>query len=311
MDDALFQSRQWGEVQKRLGLPVWRFEFFDGKKKIGCAQVVKVTAKRGTFLHVRHGPLLLSYSPRTLHKVMQEVLPLAKKEHCWFLRMSPLIEDSEKNRKLFASIGARPSPIHAMDGEICWVLDLDKSEDEILAGMRKTTRHEIKKAMSVGVEVKDSRDIGKFLELYKETATRQGFVEHKGIREEFDVFSKHAQLLLGYYQNKLLAGALILYWGGQAIYHHGASIRSQIPVSHLLQWIAINEAKKRGMKRYNFWGIAPEGMSHHPWQGITLFKKGFGGREIQYLHSQDIPISPLYAISYAIESVRRVVKGYS
>lgn len=302
MDPALFQSSLWEAVQKKRGIPVWRFEF---------GLVVKVTAKRGTFLHVRHGPLLLSYSPQTLKKVLQVLLPLAKKEHCWFIRMNPLIADSDENRKLFLGIGARPSPIHAMDAEVCWVLDLDKSEDQIFADMRKTTRYEIKKAIKLGVEVRESHNVEQFLELYHETAKRQGFVGHKGIKEEFAVFSKNAQLLLGFHQKKLLAGALILYYGNQAIYHHGASMLSDIPASHLVQWHAIRAAKKRGMKRYNFWGIAPGEALHHPWAGITIFKKGFGGREIRYLHSHDVPVSPLYAISYGVESVRRMMKGYS
>lgn len=301
-DGALFQSSLWEAVQKNLGIPVWRFEF---------GLVTKVTAKRGTFLHVRHGPLMLSYTPKTLHKVMDVLIPLAKKEHCWFIRMNPLIEDSEHYRKLFLSIGARPSPIHAMDGEVCWVLDLDKSEEELLAGMRKTTRYEIRKAMQLGVEVRESADIEQFLKLYKETAKRQGFVGHRGIAEEFEIFAKHAQLYLGFHQKKLLAGALIIYYENQAIYHHGASVRTDVPVSHLIQWTAIREAKRRGMKLYNFWGIAPEGAHDHPWQGITVFKKGFGGREVRYLHSQDIPISPLYIVPYMVESVRKMMKGYS
>jgi lipid II:glycine glycyltransferase (peptidoglycan interpeptide bridge formation enzyme) len=78
----------------------------------------------------------------------------------------------------------------------------------------------------------------------------------------------------------------------------------------VLQWAASRDAKKRGMQVYNFWGIAPENNPNHPWRGITLFKKGFGGRNIEYIHAQDLAVSPLYIIPRTIEMVRRVVKGY-
>ncbi len=107
-----------------------------------------------------------------------------------------------------------------------------------------------------------------------------------------------------------IAAAIILFFGGFAIYHHGASISTKIPGSYLLQWIAIKEAKKRGKKLYNFWGIAPSDKPNHPWRGISLFKQGFGGREVSFGHAQDLPISPFYAISYTIESARKLSRGY-
>ena len=279
------------------------------------AQIVKVTARRGTFLHVRHGPLLIQNSPSVWKSVFEAITQLAKKEHCWFVRTNPLLADTDENRRLLGGLGGRPSAIHAMDGELCWVLDLDKSEDELLAQMRKTTRYEIRKAMKLGGEVKvgTGSDLTMFLRLYKETSFRHGFVPHQGIAQEFETFSGagQAQLLLGSYKGEIIAGAIILFYGNQAIYHHGASARSPIPVSSLVQWEAIKIAKKRGFGFYNFWGIAPDDAPHHPWRGISLFKKGFGGHEVRYIHSHDIPISPLYLFSYAIESLRRELKGYS
>jgi lipid II:glycine glycyltransferase (peptidoglycan interpeptide bridge formation enzyme) len=64
------------------------------------------------------------------------------------------------------------------------------------------------------------------------------------------------------------------------------------------------------MARYNFWGIAPEGKKNHPWNGLTGFKKGFGGEAHEYLHAQDLPCSPLYILPKTIETIRRIKKGY-
>lgn len=287
---ALFQSWEWGEVEKKLGHKVWRLEWPGA-----IAQVVKVEAKRGTFLHVRHGPIVT----RNWSRVIEDLHSLALDENAWFVRISPRVQK-------FSELGFVPAPIHAMDAEVCWVLDLDKSENELLANMRKTTRYEIRHA--TGVTVTKSRDIKRFMTLYNETSARHAFVQHTGIVEEYTTLD--CQLYVASHGGKDLAAAIIVYFGDEAIYHHGASIPSRIPASYLIQWEAIREARKRGMKVYNFWGIAPENSQNHPWKGLTVFKTGFGGREVRFIHAQDYPVSPLYIIPKTIESIRKRLKGY-
>ena len=213
---------------------------------------------------------------------------------------------------MFAGLGLRPAPIHAMDAEYTWVLRLDDSEEVLLANMRKTTRYLVRQAEKLGVKVVASQKIADFLELYEQTAERQHFVPHRGIAAEFTEFVKRgaAELLVATHAGKRIAAAVILYFGQEAIYHHGASIASKIPASYLLQWYAIKEAKKRGLTWYNFWGIAPEDKPNHPWQGITLFKKGFGGELRSFIHAHDLPVSPFYRIAATVETVRKRLKHY-
>jgi len=312
---ALFQSWLWGEVQVKMSQKFWRFGLYDDKKLVGVFAILKVSARRGTFFHVRHGPVFSSQRREYWEEFLRFVKDLAKKENAWFVRISPLIDDSNENHLLLKSFGMQPAAIHAMDAELCWVLDIQRLKEELLVGMRKTTRYEVRQAEKLGVKVihsTDAKDLASFFLLYQVTSTRQGFVPHQGIGEEFEIYAlqKKALLLLGQYEGKILAGAVILFYGNQAFYHHGASLVTKIPVSYLVQWEAIQEAQKRGMKVYNFWGIAPEDKPNHPWRGITLFKKGFGGREIKYIHAHDLPISPWYPFSRSVETIRRIRKGY-
>lgn len=305
---SLFQSWLWGEVQRKLGGEVRRYGLYEGDVLRGIAQTVLVRARRGSFLHVRHGPILDSLDPKLWKLTADRLCELAKKQHCLFVRISPLVMEPLPIRTI-------PSAIHRMDGEYCWVLDLEPAEDALLAAMRKSTRYDIRKAQKDGATVLSTTNptlLSEFFSLYKETSTRHGFVPHTGIREEFEIFFRERQAVLyvGKYKGKTTAAAVILFFGNQAIYHHGASIHSETPVSAFVQWEAIKEAKKRGMKVYNFWGIAPVNNPNHPWRGITLFKKGFGGREVTYLHAQDIPVSPMYIIPRTIELVRRKLRGY-
>lgn len=312
---ALFQSWLWGEVATKMGQKFWRFGLYEDQKLMGLFAVLKVPARRGAFLHVRHGPVFVKHENKYWKEFLVFVKDLARKENAWFVRISPLIDDSDENRLFLQSFGMMPSAIHAMDAELSWVLDIDKPKEELLRGMRKTTRYEIRQAEKLGVEVTSStnvKDVPAFLRLYEETSSRHGFVPHGGIEEEFEIFAKQdkAILLFGKYNQQILAGAVILFWGKQAIYHHGASLMSKIPASYLVQWQAIGEAQKRGVKVYNFWGIAPEEKLNHPWRGLTLFKKGFGGREVKYIHAHDLPVTPLYFIPRTIETIRRIRKGY-
>lgn len=312
---ALFQSWQWGEVQKKTGAQVTRFAVRKEKELVGIFQTVAVRARRGPFLHVRHGPILKTYSKELLNQCTDFLRTFAKKEHVLFVRISPLIAEKTELRELFHSCGYRPAAIHAMDAELCWVLPIEKSEDLLLQEMRKTTRYEIKKAQKLGIVIHESQDVKDlhfFFDLYKETTKRHGFVPHIGIEEEFEVFSKRNETILYYaeFEGTVIAAAIILFVGDQGIYHHGASLNSSPPGSYLIQWYAIREAIKRGMKQYNFWGIADETQPNHPWKGITLFKKGFGGEEKKYMHAQDLPVSPLYLLPRAVETIRRIKKGY-
>ena len=313
--NALFQSWLWGEVLLRQGKTVWRYGLYQGNKLLGVFQVAKVTARRGSFLHVRHGPVFVQQSITYWNNVLAYLRSLAERESVWFIRVSPLIGPTVEHTTLYHSLHLQPAAIHAMDGELCWVLDLVPSEEELLMGMRKTTRYEIRRAQKLGVSIEKSEnplDLVHFHNLYVSTSERHGFVPHSGIDEEFKEFANEhkALLFLGKHNGKVLGAAIILFYGNQAIYHHSASLTSSIPVNYLIQWEAIKEAKKRGMNVYNFWGIAKEDKPNHPWRGLSLFKKGFGGRKVEYIHSYDFPVSPFYYLTRSIETIRRFIKHY-
>ena len=313
---ALFQSWNWYETLKVLHANVEAYGVYINDILVVIFLTHRVTARRGSFIHLRHGPILSPTAPESVWlEITAFTKKLAIKNNCWFVRMSPQLPVGEKSEKVRQRLGGIPASIHRMDGEYCWVLDLKASEEELLSFMRKATRYEIRRAQKDGVEIVATRDIKYLTEfdtLYKQTSDRHGFVPHEGIREEFFVFSKRnqAMLYLGKYKYKTYASAILLYYGRQAIYHHGASINAPVPISAFIQWRAICEAKKRGMNLYNFWGIAPESSLKHPWRGITVFKKGFGGHTVEYMHAFDIPVSPLYAFTRIVDLYRKYRRGY-
>lgn len=310
-----FQSWGWGEIQENLGNQILRLGIFEEREKrkklVGLCLVVEVKARRGHFFHLRHGPVFSTWQKKYFNPLMSFLKIKAREQGISFMRISPLIPGETK------LTGFLPAPIHNQDAETCWVLDLEKSEEQLLKEMRKTTRYLIKKGERQGFEIMKTQnpaEISLFLPLYQKTAQKHGFVPHRGIREEFKIFTNDNQalLILAKFKKRIISGALILFYGNQAIYHHGATDPAfeQLSPSYLLQWEAIKEAKARGKKVYNFWGIAPEEKLNHPWKGLSLFKKGFGGRKEEFLHAQDLPLKPNYWLTFTIETFRRLARGY-
>jgi lipid II:glycine glycyltransferase (peptidoglycan interpeptide bridge formation enzyme) len=197
-------------------------------------------------------------------------------------------------------------------------LDLSLSEEELLARMRKSTRYEIKRAEKLGVRVEKSQDermSESFYQLQLETAKRQKFVPFSLTywQEQFAVFSRDNEVILytSYLEDELLAQAMIIFYGKEAVYHYGAStmLARKYPGAYLIQWAAIKEAKKRGCQRYNFWGVAPVDNDDHRFAKLSVFKRGFGGEDFAYLKAHDLIIDKIrYKINTMVEKRRRKIR---
>lgn len=308
------QSWNWGEFHKNLGKAIKRIGFFKNEKLVGVMLCIVEKAKRATYLTVPGGPLI-EWSYKDLVQVFRQTIEdIAKRQGCAFVRVRPQIFETEKNSELFEKLGFKSAPMH-LHAELTRQLDLNKSEQDLLSGMRKTTRYEIKQATALGIKVttsKDPEDIDNFYKLQKETAKRQHFVEFdkRFLKEQFSVFAKDNQTILytAYLGKKKLAQAFIIFYGQEVDYHYGASTLDgrKHPGAYLIQWEAIREAKKRGLSRYNLWGVAPEGDLNHRFWGVSVFKRGFGGQDLEYLHARDLVINSLsYKLNWAIEMVRK------
>lgn len=311
---------EWGEVHQALQGKIWRLGIFEGEELVSIALILKIQARRGSFLFCPHGPIVIQGLSFKIQDLLNELLKylrvLSNEEKCSFIRMSPLFLDTVENRKMFRDLGFRDAPIH-MHSELGWILHIEKEPQEIQKEMRKTTRHEIRKGKEAQVQVvrsSDPDDLRYFFEVYDSTVLRKHFVPFSrlSIEEEFRLFQKKdkIQLFLGKYENEILYAALILFSNGSAFYHHGASkiFPGKPSASHLVQWNAILEAKKRGCKFYNFWGVSPENKPYHPWAGASRFKKGFGGSLEAYVHAQDFVLNCKYMIPWTIESLRKAYR---
>lgn len=319
-EKTFLDSWNWGEFQKSMGNKIWRIGTFDGIEQTGAALVIKIAARRGTFLFVPHGPLIKNNgAKKQIIKALTEHFKyLAKTEKAIFIRIAPICAKNEENERVFEALGFRCAPTH-MHPELTWELDVSGLEEQILAGMRKTTRYLIRQAQkNQDIQIaqgKEEKDIEDFYKLHQETVSRHHFAPFSlnYIKKELESFAPDDEIVVfhGKYRGELIASAIIIFWQGSAYYHHGATSMKypKIPVAQSLQWQIIREAKKRGCRKYNFWGIAPEDKPDHPWAGLTLFKTGFSGEAKEYVKTQDLPLSLLYWPIALFESLRRKKRG--
>lgn len=314
------QSWAWGEFHRRLAHPVYRVSV-----KNGIAQAIVEPAKRARYLTVPGGPLVHSWNRVSLTPIILELKRIAQDERCSFIRIRPQVLYNPSSRLTLSAFGFRSSPMH-LHAEVTRVLDLTKSDEQLLSEMRKSTRYEIRQAQKLGVTVEQSTDeslIDHFVTLQEETAKREHFVpfSKEYLLGQFRAFHRRegAQLFLvrkgpgpeGPGPLESISMAFVIFYRGEAIYHYAASSEKarHIPASVAIQWAIIQEAKKRGCTTYNLWGDVPDDqLGRHRFSGPSLFKRGFGGELVSHLPAQDLPLSWKYWISWTIERVRKATR---
>ncbi len=311
--NSFLQSYEYGQLQKKLGHePLYLILEKDGHHR--ALLFILFKARRGHYLFCPYGVVD--------EEIMESVIPFLKKlsleNHVDFLRISPLLDDNQESKLLFRKYGFRDAPVHMMHPELLWLLSLDKDEKTLLKDMRKNTRYALKQAEKADIKLKEgaTEDLLKdFYDIHTETARRQKFIPYPYdyLKAQLDVFAPENQIRIyvAEYEGKNIASAVMMYYGKESVYHHGASLSeyNKIPASYLIQWEAIKEAKRRGMKYHNFWGVV-DNAPKHPWAGLSFFKKGFGGEGKNILHCQDLPLTWKYWFNFLVETVRRIKRGY-
>lgn len=276
--------------------------------------------------YIPRGPLLAPGSdPSVEAPFWRTVHSVARKQGAIFLKVEPPVEIASPEQKadldhLMQSLGfqsaGRLQPARTM------VLDIDKSEEDLLAAMKTKTRYNIRLAGRRGVIVRQARtleDLHAFHSLLTVTGDRDEFGIHtfpyyQQMWRTFGPEGDNTALVLladhpdeAARSNGPIAALLALRFGREAIYMYGASSntgREHMP-NYLLQWEAIKWARSNNCTIYDFWGIpdAPAEDSAEAessptntrsgLRGVYWFKKGFGGREIEYPGAYDYVYNPL------------------
>lgn len=303
------QSPAYGKMHELLGAKVVTREFNKG----GRALMIVRDAKRGRYLEIPCGPLLDWSDKGVIKEAFASITEVAEQEKCVFVRVRPQLLANRDNLQILADLGLKKSPMH-LAAEHTVMLDLKLSEEELLAGMRRQTRYEVRRSLKMGITVDRSNSEEIFREFHLvqvKTARRQGFVPPslEVLLAEREAFGEKVQIYVARTaEDKPIAYGLIIKDGSEGDYYEAAStdLNRKMPGAYALLWQAMRDLKAEGYERFNLWGIAPAGQPEHRYAGVTTFKTGFGGEVVEYVPAHDLVISRVgYLKDLVVEKARK------
>ncbi|MDD3887636.1 MAG: peptidoglycan bridge formation glycyltransferase FemA/FemB family protein [Patescibacteria group bacterium] len=315
---SMLQSFDWGEFQKMVGRKIWRIGLEENGELIASALIVKMDLNRSlNYLYCGRGPVIrnnqdtrnkqIQNFKSQIQNLFDEIKKIAIEEKSMFLRIDPDWNLDEVNIKFLESMGFKKAKKEVQPKDT-WILDLSKNEEELMSGMHGKARYNIRLAQKKDIKVNRYSDINeikntKFEEFWKileKTSVRDKFGLHPKdyYIKQLEYFGKKdfINLFLAELNGKVVAGIIVSFWGDTAVYMHGASDYEfrKYMAPNVLQWEGIKEAKARGCRYYDFWGIAPTNKliiqteKVEDWEGISRFKRGFGGFEKNYIGAWDL-----------------------
>ena len=307
MKSSFLQTETWLKFQESVGHPTWRFN--NGKI---ITTIIRHDLQFGkNYLYIPYGPLIdvnaMQSSIRNeIKQFVWYLTKLAKEQKAMFIKIEPQT-DAVAELLHVSDLKLKKSSKHLQPMKSV-VLDLELSEEELLAQMHHKTRYNINLAEKKGMTFDESHDVEAFYQLLKKTAEHDKFFAHtKDYYQKLLAIEGELQtkLFLVKHEGKAIGGMILMTHGETTYYLHGAMDRDyrHLMGSYFMQWQAIQYAKAGGAKYYDFWGIDAQ-----KWPGITRFKLGFGGKQIEYPGSFDLVISKFWYFVYNL--AKKIFKAF-
>lgn len=311
------QSWDFYEFHKKRGKRIVRRLALDDKTIIGAYAGVVETAKRGTYMAIAGGPIVDWSKRMVVNRIFDDIKEQGIHYNCAFVRVRPQLELSKKSLDLMQKLGLKRAPMY-LSVEYAGILDLTKSEEEILVGASQGFRRKLRKAEKNEIEISaetSDEAIKDFCKLEKLHAERQKYVAFSGdfLRKQFEAFRDNNEVIIytAKKDGEILAQNFMIFYGPEASYHYGVSsaLGTKYSAAPLLHMEAMREARKRGCIRYNLWGIVEPNETSHRFYGVSEFKRSFGCEELRYTPAHDLILKPLvYQKTKLVETMRKKIR---
>ncbi len=331
MNDPLQQTKLWQKLQNDLG----ETTIFEETNDYTILAIEKQT-KFGTYFYLPYGPALhpgkkltkdskksakttensTQPTPAALKKAAkaayQALERLAKQKSATFIRIEP---QAAQTAKFWANL-PNSQKTKDLSPKETWVLDITPDQADIIHGFSQGTRTRYNQFARKGLSVSSTKDPAKIKYLvnlqHKLAKVKKiGTFSEKYLRTE--LVQDFATLYLVHYheddstqqkpntkKDKIIAASLFFDYEDTRFYMQSAadSDYKKLPGTVALLTTAIFDAKEKGLKKFDFWGIAPtDGSGNipkgHPWAGFTKFKQSFGGYEVDYCGTYDLVFKPV------------------
>lgn len=301
------QLWSWGQLKTAHGWSADRLLAYDTDDNIvAAAQVLtrKLPAPLRAFSYVPRGPV---GQQGTSQDFLEMIADYTKREHhSVALSIEP---DMTKFDIPQGWVSAKNSILPSKT----IVLDLSKSDSDLLSVMEKKTRQYIRKSTAEAMTIKQVRsreDLTKCLDVYHETAKRAHFSMHSD-QYYFDVFNlmgDYSPVFAAYQDDQPIAFLWMAISADTAFELYGGMNQQgqDLRANYALKWYAIRKTKEWGLTRYDFGGLIGDGVSN--------FKRSWAEGDTDLAGTFDRPLSPLYKVWNsglpAAKSVVRKVKSF-
>jgi len=299
------QTWEWGDFQESLGQKVYRLGVFDKAKMISAYSVAfhKIPHTSFSIGTILRGPEITKETITNIQKI-------ALDENAIFVKFEPDI--ISKTGYDFPNLVVSPKVAFY---PYSFVVDLTKTEDELLAAMHPKTRYNIRIANRHNVKVQDSTtDAGfkVYLDLLFDTTKRQGFYLHtRSYHQKLWQLLKNtgkARILTASFQDQPLASFMLFIERDRLFYPYGASLDTnrEVMAPTLLMWEVIKLGKSLKLKSFDMWGcLGPNAKEMDNGYGFHRFKQGYGGQLVQYVGTYDLVVNPqLYKLYNLVDKYR-------
>lgn len=313
MKPPLQQTLDWQKLLKDLGYATF------WQKGQGHHYLAELkTTPVGNYLYVPYGPC--ATTKQGVKKAYDSLSQLAAEQKAIFIRVEP---QNQEHLSLLKSFKAKKS--HDLNPADSWILDLTPDKADLLHGFSQGTRTRYNQFPKKGLSVttsKNPNDIKHLVDFQQQLAKVRniGTFSEKYLKAE--LAQDFAVLYLVHYTppetniEKIIAASLFFDYSDTRYYMQSAADLQyrKLPATVALLSTALFDAKKQGITKFDFWGIAPDNApDDHPWAGFTEFKKSFGGEAVHYCGTWDIVNNSakyrLYqALRKAIRIKRKITK---
>ncbi|MBQ3294518.1 peptidoglycan bridge formation glycyltransferase FemA/FemB family protein [Candidatus Saccharibacteria bacterium] len=325
MYQHFLQSSAWEIFEQSLGHQTFRIETPDFSYL-----TIKKPTKAGSYLFVPYGPCLKTgktsktgqpdptQAEKSLQMTLESLLSLAKREKAIFARLEPTYAFSPEIMAKNGLIKTKDiDPAHT------WLLDLSPAKEDLILGFSHGTRlgHNQFPRKHLSVEVShDPADIQHLVRLQTALAHKKGITAYEADYLKNELRQPFASLYLVHLNtpdtqtDQIVAASLFFddVANSTRYYMQSASdpTYKNLPTTVGLLCQSIFDAKAKGLKYFDFWGIAPDDApADHPWAGFTRFKKSFGGFARTYSGTYDLVLSkPKYSLYKTLRKINRKIR---
>lgn len=160
------------------------------------------------------------------------------------------------------------------------ILQLNKQEKTLFDSFPKGTRYSIRKSETV--KIFEVKDLTKFRHYWRKSVDfKRHVLSIKQMTDLKNAFGDECKFLTA---EDGISGAIFLVAGKVGYYWYGfvgPEGRRKLSQYKIL-WEGIKWAKENGAKYFDMEGIFDERFPISAWKGFTKFKKGFGGKIVEY-----------------------------